>query len=80
MCVQNQFDCIDLSGNNVIRLEGFPKLPRLKMLLCCNNRIATIAPGLERAHITSLMLSVSSTDALCCGVMNVGTCTAYSNT
>lgn len=46
---QNQFDSIDLSGNNVIRLEGFPKLTRLKMLILCNNRISSIASGLERA-------------------------------
>lgn len=44
---QNQFDSIDLSDNTVVRLEGFPKLPRLKMVLLCNNRIASIAPGLH---------------------------------
>lgn len=45
--VQNQFDSIDLSDNAVVRLEGFPKLPRLKMLLLNNNRIVRIAPRLE---------------------------------
>jgi Leucine-rich repeat len=49
--MQNQFDCIDLSGNNIIRLDGFPKLPRLKMLICCNNRISTFAAGLERMDL-----------------------------
>ena len=45
--VQNQFDSIDLTDNAIVRLEGFPKLPRLKMLLLSNNRIVRIAPHLE---------------------------------
>jgi hypothetical protein len=45
--VQNQFDSIDLSDNAIVRLEGFPRLPRLKMLLLSNNRIAKIARNLE---------------------------------
>jgi hypothetical protein len=44
---QNQFDSIDLSDNNIIILEGFPKLPRLKVLLLNNNRIARIGRHLE---------------------------------
>ena len=54
LLLQNQFDCIDMSGNNIIRLEGFPKLPRLKMLLCCSNRISTFAPGLDRAPFSTV--------------------------
>jgi Leucine-rich repeat (LRR) protein len=45
--VQNQFDSIDLSDNGVGKLEGFPKLPRLKVLLLSNNRISKIARQLE---------------------------------
>lgn len=45
--MQNQFDSIDLSDNAVVRLEGFPKLPRLKCLHLNNNRIARIARNLE---------------------------------
>ena len=45
--VQNQFDSIDLSDNNVIILEGFPKLPRLKTLILNNNRITRISKHLE---------------------------------
>ena len=56
--MQNQFDCIDMSGNNIIRLEGFPKLPRLKMLLCCSNRISTFAPGLDRAPFFKVSCAV----------------------
>eukprot|EP00775_Hariotina_reticulata_P003482 gene3482-3752_t len=50
---QNQFDSIDLSDNAIVRLEGFPKLPRLKMLLLNNNRIVKISRGLEGASATS---------------------------
>jgi U2 small nuclear ribonucleoprotein A' len=46
---QNQFDAIDLSDNEVVRLEGFPVLPRLHTLTLCNNRIARVAPGLQDA-------------------------------
>lgn len=44
---QNQFDSIDLSDNAIVRLEGFSRLPRLKVLLLNNNRIAKIARNLE---------------------------------
>jgi hypothetical protein len=44
---QDQFDSIDLSDNAIVRLEGFPRLPRLKVLLLNNNRIAKIARNLE---------------------------------
>jgi Leucine-rich repeat (LRR) protein len=55
--VQNQFDSIDLTDNAIVRLEGFPKLPRLKMLLLSNNRIVRIAPHLEgETGCTALLL------------------------
>jgi len=47
---QDQFDSIDLSDNAIVRLEGFPRLPRLKVLLLHNNRIAKIARNLEGKH------------------------------
>lgn len=40
--LQNQFDSIDLSDNAIVKLEGFPRLHRLKQLLLNNNRIARI--------------------------------------
>ena len=46
---QNQFDAIDLSDNEIVRLEGFPVLPRLHTLTLCNNRIARVAPGTQDA-------------------------------
>jgi hypothetical protein len=44
---QNQFDCIDLSDNAVVRLEGFPRLPRLKVLYLNNNRVSKVARNLQ---------------------------------
>ncbi len=48
--LQNQFDSIDLSDNAITRLEGFPRLQRLKQLLLNNNRIARIAKGVHGGH------------------------------
>ena len=45
--VQNQFDSIDLSDNAIVKLEGFPRLLRLKQVLLNNNRIARIERRLE---------------------------------
>lgn len=56
---QNQFDSIDLSDNAIVRLEGFPRLPRLTVLLLNNNRIAKIARNLEAAiqNLETLVLT-----------------------
>merc|ERR1712216_1066646 len=39
---EDQFDTINLCDNEIAKLDNFPKLLRLKTLLCCNNRIARI--------------------------------------
>lgn len=39
LCFQDQFDCIDFSNNEIRRLDNFPFLQRLKMLLINNNKI-----------------------------------------
>ena len=54
---QNQFDCIDLSDNALVRVESFPKLARLKVLLLCNNRITKIGNGLQ-GMLSAEMLAV----------------------
>lgn len=64
--MQNQFDSIDLSDNNIIILEGFPKLPRLKTLLLNNNRVTRIGRHLEgMAHFVSLAAQPCELAILC---------------
>ena len=62
---ENQFDCIDFSDNEVVRLDGFPPLKRLKTLLLNNNRISRISvsigesiPNLQMLVLTGNKLSV----------------------
>ncbi|KAI5060834.1 hypothetical protein GOP47_0023339 [Adiantum capillus-veneris] len=43
---EDQFDSIDLSDNELVKLEGFPYLKRLTTLLVSNNRIARINPNI----------------------------------
>eukprot|EP00474_Spongospora_subterranea_P009202 CRZ09660.1 hypothetical protein [Spongospora subterranea] len=45
---EDQFDAIDLSDNDLIKLENFPVMKRLKSLLLNNNRIRRIARSLGR--------------------------------
>lgn len=43
----DQFDAIDLSDNDIARVEGFPTLKRLKTLFINNNRVSNVAPNLN---------------------------------
>ncbi|KAI3463508.1 hypothetical protein Pfo_020171 [Paulownia fortunei] len=43
---EDQFDTIDLSDNEIVKLENFPYLNRLGSLLLNNNRITRINPNL----------------------------------
>jgi U2 small nuclear ribonucleoprotein A' len=63
--LQNQFDSIDLSDNSIVRLEGFPKLPRLQCVHLNNNRINRIARNLEGRP-----LSVTRGNLLCLRKLN----------
>ncbi|XP_016091568.1 U2 small nuclear ribonucleoprotein A' [Sinocyclocheilus grahami] len=50
----DQFDTIDLSDNEIRKLDGFPLLKRLKTLLMNNNRIClTLSPVLHALHSSS---------------------------
>uniref|UniRef100_A0A131XKV6 Probable U2 small nuclear ribonucleoprotein A' n=1 Tax=Hyalomma excavatum TaxID=257692 RepID=A0A131XKV6_9ACAR len=49
----DQFDCIDLSDNDIRKLDGFPLLKRLKSLMLNNNRICRIAENLQE-HLPAL--------------------------
>ncbi|KAL3818453.1 hypothetical protein ACJIZ3_004358 [Penstemon smallii] len=44
---EDQFDTIDLSDNEIVKLENLPYLNRLGTLLLNNNRITRINPNLE---------------------------------
>jgi len=56
---QDQYDSLDLSDNEITKLEGFPVLNRIKTLLLSNNRITRISPNLgeQLPHLETLILS-----------------------
>mmetsp|Transcript_7521 Transcript_7521/g.19128 ORF Transcript_7521/g.19128 Transcript_7521/m.19128 type:complete len:283 (+) Transcript_7521:230-1078(+) len=56
---QNQFDTMDLSDNEIVKLEGFPLLTRLHTLLLNNNRIARVGKDLQQylPMLNSLVLT-----------------------
>lgn len=45
-CLQDQFDTIDLSDNEIVKLENMPLLNRLGTLIINNNRITRINPNI----------------------------------
>jgi U2 small nuclear ribonucleoprotein A' len=46
---EDQYDCLDLSDNEIRKLENFPLLKRLVTLLMSNNRIQRIGPALNES-------------------------------
>lgn len=40
----DQFECIDLTDNEIVKLEDLPSLLRLECLMLANNRILRIEP------------------------------------
>ena len=59
---QNQFDSIDLSDNEIVKLEGFPLLPRMKTILLNNNRITRISKNLESKLEDDVVVGVADED------------------
>lgn len=55
---QDQFETIDFSDNEIVKLENFPVLPRLHTLLFSNNRVNRVDSGLGSylPHLESLIL------------------------
>jgi len=45
----DQFDCIDLSDNDIKKVENFPLLKRLRMLLMNNNRVCRFEDNLQES-------------------------------
>ena len=56
---QDQFDSLDLSDNEIRKLECLAVLPRIKMLLFNNNQINRVAENLGRAfpNLQTLVLT-----------------------
>eukprot|EP01126_Amoeba_proteus_P064791 TRINITY_DN910_c0_g1_i6.p1 TRINITY_DN910_c0_g1~~TRINITY_DN910_c0_g1_i6.p1 ORF type:complete len:179 (-),score=28.43 TRINITY_DN910_c0_g1_i6:172-708(-) len=56
---EDQYDTIDFSDNDIVKLEGFPLLKRLSSILLNNNKISTIASGLgnKLPNLATLILS-----------------------
>ncbi|XP_024383472.1 U2 small nuclear ribonucleoprotein A' isoform X2 [Physcomitrium patens] len=57
--IEDQYASIDLSDNEIVKLEGFPHLKRLTTLLLNNNRIARINPNIGAAlpNLETLVLT-----------------------
>uniref|UniRef100_A0A8C5M302 Small nuclear ribonucleoprotein polypeptide A' n=1 Tax=Leptobrachium leishanense TaxID=445787 RepID=A0A8C5M302_9ANUR len=56
----DQFDTIDLSDNEIRKVDGFPLLKRLKTLLLNNNRICRVGEGLE--HVLPNLMEIILTN------------------
>ncbi|CAH8826323.1 unnamed protein product [Trichobilharzia szidati] len=58
-CTLDQFDTIDLSENEIRKLDGFPLLKRLKSIILTNNKIARIAEdfGQQLPNLVTLILT-----------------------
>ncbi|GIX63925.1 cysteine repeat modular protein, putative [Babesia caballi] len=56
------YDCIDLSNNEILKLENFPLLPRLRTLVVAGNRISKIAADLSDSlpNLSSVVLTANS--------------------
>lgn len=55
----DQFGCIDISDNSIVKVESLPKLNRLRTLLLINNRISKIEPdfALNCPYLENLILT-----------------------
>nr|XP_006817741.1 PREDICTED: U2 small nuclear ribonucleoprotein A'-like [Saccoglossus kowalevskii] len=62
----DQFDCIDLSDNDIRKIDGFPLLKRLRCLLLNNNRVCRFAENLQEnlPQIEELILTNNSVQEL----------------
>lgn len=62
----DQFDCIDFSDNDIKKLESFPLLKRLKMILLNNNRVCRFEEHLEESlpQLDTLILTNNNVQEL----------------
>eukprot|EP00922_Rhytidocystis_sp_ex-Travisia-forbesii_P058299 GHVS01086189.1.p1 GENE.GHVS01086189.1~~GHVS01086189.1.p1 ORF type:complete len:187 (+),score=18.11 GHVS01086189.1:32-592(+) len=56
---KDHFDCIDLTDNEILKLDNIPPLKRLKTFIVANNRISRLAPDMMDCipNLTSLVLT-----------------------
>lgn len=64
--LQDQFDSIDISDNEVRKLDNFPRMQRLTMLLANNNHISKVSARLgdQLVNLKSLVLTNNNIDHL----------------
>ncbi|KAL2911932.1 U2 snRNP complex subunit [Polyrhizophydium stewartii] len=60
---RDQNDALDLTDNDLRRLDNFPLLPRLKTILAANNRITSLDPSLHK-YIPSLRVLILANNNL----------------
>jgi len=63
---QDQYDCLDLSDNEINKLDNFPQLNRVKCLLLSNNRISRIGSNLQESipNLETLILTNNKINTL----------------
>ncbi|CRG94055.1 U2 small nuclear ribonucleoprotein A', putative [Plasmodium gallinaceum] len=63
---KDYFECIDLSDNEIIKLNNIPYLQRLKTLILCNNKIARIDSDIFEniPNLNSLILTNNKLEKL----------------
>jgi U2 small nuclear ribonucleoprotein A' len=83
---QNQNDVLDLTDNDLRRLQNFPLLPRLSTLLLSNNRLGHIEPdiGSKLTGLQTLVLNNNELSELgdlepLKGLRNLKTLSLYDN-
>lgn len=54
---RDQYDCIDLTGNELRRLDNFPRLSRLRTLLASGNAISSLQLGSCLPNLEMLVLN-----------------------
>lgn len=57
--IQDQFDAIDFSDNEIKKVDNFPRYSRLSSILLCNNHVSRIAPdlGSQLPNLTCIILT-----------------------
>jgi len=46
--LEDQFDCLDLTSNDIKKLDNFPLMKRVTTLLCSNNHISKVSSNIGR--------------------------------